>query len=183
MDAAVVAKAPDPGARVADQPGVAWRVANVGPMPFIPADADIDPPTEYYFHGTKVAFAQGDVLLPRKEHDGAPTNAPLTPGGERHHASDGYVYVTTRLLLAWAYAHASGASGEPVVLKVEPQGPIEPDPEHSAHMYAYRCKSARVLVADDEPAISAEVAERSWKDATFDLNQSPKRVIKNVKRD
>jgi hypothetical protein len=41
-----------------------------------------------------------------------------------------------------AYAHKSGGSGDPVVLVVEPQGTIEPDPESYDHSDAYRCVSA-----------------------------------------
>jgi len=134
-------------------------------MPFDPADAEVDPPREAYFHGTKASFKPGDVLLPRTQHGSAPTNAPLTPGGVRRPASDEYVYVTRRHLLAWAYAHKSGASGAPVVLWVERQGTIEPDPEHSAHMHAYRCESARICIVDDRAAISTEVAEKGWKPA------------------
>jgi len=153
-------------------------------MPFTPADAKADPPTEYYFHGTKASFTEGDVLRPRKEHGGAPTTAPLIPGGERHQSSDDYVYVTRRFYLAWAYAHASGGHGEPMVLNVEPQGSIERDPEHSDHMYAYRCESARVLFVDDKVAIGAEEAERSWKEAPPDPTATlTPYVVKNVKRD
>ena len=147
-------------------------------MPFTPTDAEVDPPRRAYFHGTKASFKQGDVLLPRKEHGGAPTNAPLTPGGERLLASDEYVYVTRRYLLAWAYAHESGGSGDPVVLWVEPQGAIEPDPESSDHMYAYRCQSARVSLVDDRVAISAEVAREAWQKPADDLSTF---VVKNVK--
>lgn len=131
-------------------------------MTFRPADADIDPPRDGFFHGTKAALKPGDFLLPRKEHGSAPTNAPLVPGGERLAASDEYVYVTRRYLLAWAYAHMSGASGDPVVLVVDPQGEVEPDPESSDHMYAYRCKSARVRAVDDLVPIGAEAAARGW---------------------
>lgn len=144
-------------------------------MTFRPADADLDPPRDAYFHGTKASLKPGDVLLPRKEHGCEPTDAPLVPGGERLPASDEYVYVTRRYLLAWAYAHMSGASGDPVVLLVDPQGEIEPDPESSDHMHAYRCQSARVRVVDDLVPISAETAEKAWKEPDHDL---PAYVVK-----
>lgn len=131
-------------------------------MTLRPAGADSDPPRDGFFHGTKAAFMPGDILLPRREHGNAPTDAPLVPGGERLAASDEYVYVTRRYLLAWAYAHMSGGSGDPVVLVVDPQGEVERDPESSDDMHAYRCKSARVLVVDDLVPISAEVAARGW---------------------
>lgn len=148
-------------------------------MPFSPADADIDPPTNYYFHGTRASLTRGDVVLPRKEHGGPPTSGPLIPGGQRLLASDDYVYITRRHKLAWAYAHASGGRGKPIVLIVEPQGTVEPDPEHSTHMHAYRCKSAQVLLVDDTPAISAEVAENNWKREPTE--SQPTYVVKNVK--
>lgn len=104
-------------------------------MTFRPADADLDPPRDAYFHRTEASLKPGDVLLPRKGHGCEPTDAPLVPRGERLPASDEYVYVTRRYLLARAYAHMSGASGAPVVLVVDPQGEIEPDPELSDHMH------------------------------------------------
>lgn len=137
-------------------------------MTFRPADAEIDPPRDG-FHGTKATLKPGDLVLPRGEHGGEPTNAPLVPGGERRPSSDEYVYVTRRYLLAWAYAHMSGASGDPLVLVVDPQGEIEPDPESSDHMYAYRCRSARVRAVDDLVPISAETAEQGWKQPHHDL--------------
>lgn len=149
-------------------------------MKFRPADADIDPPRDAYFHGTKAPLKPGDSLVPRKEHGSEPTNAPLVPGGERLPASDEYVYVTRRYLLAWAYAHMSGASGDPVVLVVDPRGEIEPDPESSDYMYAYRCQSARVRAVDDLVPISAETAEKAWKQPDHDL---PAYVVKPAKPD
>jgi len=93
----------------------------------------------HYFHGTKAAFKSGDLLRPRREHGGAPTSA-RTVDGSRHPDSDDWVHVTTCFSLAWAYAHASGESGDPVVLVVKPRGILEPDPEHSDRMPAYRCE-------------------------------------------
>lgn len=147
-------------------------------MPVRPNDDDVDPPRDAWFHGTKAPIKQGETVLPRREHGGAPTNAPLTPGGERFQATDDYVYVTMRYGLACAYAHMSGGSGDPVVLLVEPQGTIEPDPESYDHLYAYRCESARVLAVGEVP-ISAEVPEASWKEPAETLTAF---VVKNVKR-
>lgn len=137
----------------------------------------------YFFHGTKAAFRRGDIIRPRAEHRGAPTKAP-TVDGSRAPDSDNWVHVTTRLSLAWAYAHASGECGDPIVLVVEPQGVLKTDPEHSEWMQAYRCESARVLAVDAAPPFSAEEAARHWKPAVEDPNTSARaRVVKPVKKD
>lgn len=132
-------------------------------MPLSAADDGVDPPRCAFFHGTKGTFRPGEMLRPRREHGAPPTTAPLTPGGGRLATSDDYVYVTRRYLLAWAYAHKSGGDGEPVVLLVKPEAPVEPDPEHSVGMWAYRCPAARVVAVDDRVPISPEVADRAWK--------------------
>lgn len=132
-------------------------------MAYRPADVEMDPPRDAYFHGTRGAWEVGQEVVPRRVSGEPPTNAPLVLGAEPHEASENYAYVTRRYLLAWAYAHKSGRSGEPVVLFVRPQGTIEPDPEHSDHMYAYRCDSALVRLVDESVPISAEVAEQAWK--------------------
>jgi hypothetical protein len=127
----------------------------------------------YYFHGTKGSFRRGDIVRPRAEHRGAPTEAP-TVDGSRAPDSDNWVHVTTRFSLAWAYAHASGESGNPIVLVVEPEGVPEIDPEHSDWMQAYRCESARVIAVDAAPPFSPEEAARHWKPAIEDVNASAK---------
>lgn len=78
-------------------------------------------------------------------------------------ASDRFVYVTTRYYLAWAYAHASGGEGSPIVVLVKPQEPVEPDPEHSDAACAYRCKSARIYAVDAKQPFNAAVASAGWK--------------------
>jgi hypothetical protein len=122
------------------------------------------PPIRYW-HGTKASLSAGDVLLPRREHGGAPTTGPMVPGGERLPESDDWVYVTTDRNLAWAYAHCSGGSGDAVVLLVQPLGAIHHDPEHSDHMPVFRCRAATVQVVDSRQAMTAEQAQRGWKPA------------------
>lgn len=139
--------------------------------------------TTYYFHGTKASLRHGDTVRPRAEHHGAPTNAP-TVDGSRAPDSDNWVHVTTRFTLAWAYAHASGECGDPIVLIVEPGGVLETDPEHSDWMQAYRCESARVLAVDAAPPFSAEEAAKHWKPAVEDLNAHEKaHVVKSATGD
>lgn len=119
-------------------------------------------PTRYW-HGTKASLHRGDRLLPRREHGGVPTSGPLVPGGQRLPQSDDWVYITTDRNLAWAYAHCSGGTGNPVVLLVEPVGAIEQDPEHSDYMPVYRCEAATVLVVDPRPAMTSEQAWQGWR--------------------
>jgi hypothetical protein len=148
-------------------------------MPPNPHDARARPQLSrrHYFHGTKASLKRGDVVVPRNLHGGPPTNAPLTAGGERLPESDEYAYVTTDYYFAWAYAYASGETGEPVVLVVEPRGFIESDPEQSEHMNAYRCHSALVLAVDRKAAFSAEAAEKGWKTATDNPSASLKGFV------
>lgn len=87
------------------------------------------------------------------------------PGGDRLPESDDWVYLTTDFLLAWAYAHAAGGDGPPVVLMAKPQGMLEHDPEHSDWMPVYRCEWALVELVDAEPRITAEQAALGWKAA------------------
>ena len=105
--------------------------------------------------------------MPRAEHGGAPTNAPLTPGGERLLASDEYVYVT-RSTSSLGPTHTSPAGAVAPSASGWAAGTIEPDPEHWDHMYAYRCGIARVSLVDDTLAISAEVAREAGQKPTDD---------------
>lgn len=131
-----------------------------------PADDAEETPQYHYFHGTKAPLRRGDMVLPRRIHGGPATNAPLTPGGTRLPESDDYVYVTNDYNFAWACAYESGALGEPVVLVVKPQGNLELDPEHSAHMGAYRCEAALVLAVDNQAPFDAEAAKKGWRAAS-----------------
>jgi len=116
-----------------------------------------------YFHGTKASFAIGSSVVPRNICNGAPTKGPLEPGAAPHPEADKWVFVTTRLAFAWAYAWKSGGAGPPVVLVVQPAKDLQLDLEHSLEMKAYRCTSAKVLLIDDEPLITEEQAEAGWK--------------------
>lgn len=132
-------------------------------MPETQPGSNLDLPRNAYFHGTRASLKVGDVLTPRSEHGGEPTNAPMIPGAERPLEADDYVYVTRRYGLACAYAHNSQIDGPPVVYLVKPQGEIEPDPECNESEYAFRCASAVVTAVDDSPWVTAEMAEKGWK--------------------
>lgn len=86
------------------------------------------------------------------------------PGVEPHPEADEWVFDTTRLAFAWAYAWRSGGSGPPVVLVVQPSDDLQPDREHSPGMEAYRCSSAQVLLIDHTPLITEAQAEAGWED-------------------
>lgn len=131
-------------------------------MAYRPADANLDPARDAWFHGTRWPCKPGDILLPRALHGASPTSAPLIPGAERLAESDDYVYITRRYGMACAYAHRAGGDSDPVVLLVTPLGPVEPDPESYEHLFSFRCASARVDVVDDDPFFSAEDTD-GWK--------------------
>lgn len=123
-----------------------------------------EPPPLY--HGTRAGFrGRGGLLLPRGSHGGTGTSAPVNPGREPPSDSDRYVYVTTSKTLAWVYAWHAPGRGRPKVLTVIPLGNLEPDPEHSPAMEAYRCEAAVVERVDLNPEISEEDARQGWVEA------------------
>lgn len=117
---------------------------------------------DVWYHGTRRGFRGGGYLFPRAWHGSAGTTAPLTPGEKMPDDSDQYVYVTRSLDLAWVYAFHAAGRGRPKVLVVEPSGGLEPDPEHSAAMDAWRTESARVLRVLIEPTMTEEQARSGW---------------------
>lgn len=112
------------------------------------------------YHGTRRGFGRGGVVMPRSFHGGAGTSAPVTRHAET--GAESWVYVTGSLELAWAYAWHAAGRGKPKVLVVEPRGELEPDPEHSAAMDAWRCEWAVVRQVLTDPAISEAEARTGW---------------------
>lgn len=92
------------------------------------------------YHGTRAGFRAGGYLFPVDWHGSRP-RAGHQEGGTA------YVYMTTDLDLAWAYAEQTRGRGRPKVLIVQPLGPVEVDP--STYDYEedqYRCREgAKVL--------------------------------------
>lgn len=86
----------------------------------------------------------------------------MTSGAASPEDSDQWVYVTQSLDLAWVYAWHAPGRGKPKVLVVEPHGTVEPDPEHSAAMDAWRCEWARVSGVLTEPTMTEEEARSGW---------------------
>lgn len=70
--------------------------------------------------------------------------------------------MTTDLTLAWVYAWHAPGRGKPKVLTIEPRGVIEPDPEHSVRMDAWRCEWAKVTRVDTDPVLSEADARAGW---------------------
>lgn len=125
-----------------------------------------------YYHGTRRPFQRGGLLLPRSYHGGDGTSAPLTSralsDSEQHvvDESSSYVYITTNVAIAWAYAWSAPGRGKPRVLTVAPTSDIEPDPEHSPLMEAYRCDGARVISVSLDPLLTEQEAADGWEQAT-----------------
>ena len=118
--------------------------------------------SEAFYHGTRAAYGRGGYLFPRSWHGGAATTAPVATGREPAPDAADWVYVTTSLTVAWVYAWCAPGRGKPKVLVVRPSGTLEPDPEHSPRMEAYRCESARVLSILREPVMTGEEARSGW---------------------
>lgn len=120
-----------------------------------------DEPLRWY-HGTRRGFTRGGLLIPASRHGGERTTAPLTEGATPQTGAENWVYMTTNIDLAWAYAfHASGR-GKPKVLVLHPVSMPEPDPEHSSAMAAYRCEAATVTDVLTEPTITEAEARSGW---------------------
>ncbi len=116
-----------------------------------------------YYHGTRRGFTRGGYVAPRAFHKGEGTSAPLVEGREPPADSDQYVYCTTHLGLAWAYAWAAAGRGRPKVLTIQPGGHVEPDPEHGEEMAAFRISGfCRVLAVDIEPVMDELEAAAGW---------------------
>ena len=113
-----------------------------------------------FLHGTRRGFKPGGVLLPRAQHGGQGTNAPVNPGATPPPDAVNWVYLTTALDVAWLYAHHAPGRGKPKVLVMQPHGTVEPDPEHSAAMSAWRAEWATVTrvmnAAEVEDRLRAE---------------------------
>lgn len=120
--------------------------------------------TEFY-HGTRRGFMKGGLLMPRRFHGGAGTQAPLKVGATPLGDADQFVYVTTSKVLAWVYAWEAVGRGRPRVLTVRPLSEVWRDPEHSRDMEAYRCEAATVVDVDFDPMISEAEAKEGWIDA------------------
>lgn len=113
-------------------------------------------------HGTRRPFQRGGLLLPRSEHRGPGTTAPLNPGKQEPADAAQWVYLTTDLRLAWVYAWHAPGRGRPRVLTVAPLGEVEADDEHSAAMAAFRCQAAKVVAVDLSPVLDEEEARAGW---------------------
>lgn len=120
-----------------------------------------DEPT--FYHGTRRGFVVGGFVTPRSFHGGDGTFAPMVEGKESPPDAHRYVFATTDLHLAWAYAWAAPGRGKPKVLTIRPGGPVEPDPEHGLTMPAFRIDGfCRVLRIDREPIMSEFEATSGW---------------------
>lgn len=117
---------------------------------------------DVWYHGTRRGFRPGGYLFPRAFHGSIGTTAPLAPGQAAPSDSDQWVYVTRSVDLAWVYAFHGTGRGRPKVLVVRPSGGLEPDPEHSAAMDAWRTQSARVLRVLVEPTMTEAEAREGW---------------------
>lgn len=114
------------------------------------------------YHGTRVPFGAGGLLLPRAEHGGPGTTAPLNPGREQPPDADRWVYLTTSLEVAWVYAWHAPGSGRPRVLVIRSAHGLHRDPEHSASMDAWRAAWASVARVLRVPAVSEAAARSGW---------------------
>lgn len=119
--------------------------------------------TPTLYHGTRAGFrGRGGLLMPRARHGGRATGAPVNSGREPLPDAEQCVYLTEHVELAWAYAWAAPGRGKPKVLVVRPLGPIEPDPEHSVEMAAWRCEAAIVEQVLTDPPFGEEEAKAGW---------------------
>lgn len=116
-----------------------------------------------FYHGTRKGFrGRGGLVIPRSSHGGPGTTAPLNPGREQPADAADWVYLTTDLDLAWVYAWHAAGRGQPKVLAVRPLEALEPDPEHSAAMTAWRCKAAVVDKVLTDPTVTEADARSGW---------------------
>lgn len=113
-----------------------------------------------FYHGTRRGFSKSGWVTPRTFNKGRATRAPLQHGCVARPDAERYVYVTTDIHLAWAYAYEAPGPGSPKVLQVEPHGSVTPDPEHSHAMEAYRvdgwAKVVAVIPLSEAPFTEAE---------------------------
>lgn len=114
------------------------------------------------YHGTRVPFQRGGLLVARSSHGGPGTTAPLNPGRAAPTEAADWVYATTNSVLAWVYAWHAPGRGRPRVLTVGPLGDVEHDPEHGHRAEAYRVRAARVVAVDLTPQISEKDARAGW---------------------
>src|SRR5665647_2004491 len=128
-------------------------------MPFSPADADIDQPGQAYFHGTK--GPSGPVLCSCPARSTARRRPTRSRRREESASRRRTTTSTCEQVPPRRGPRAFVWGREPVVLVVEPQGAVDLDLDHSDHMYACRCRAARVLDVDEEAAISAGVSGKS----------------------
>lgn len=119
--------------------------------------------TDTWYHGTRRGFRAGGVLLPRSVHHSAATTAPVNPGQVALADAEDWVYITRNLDLAWVYAWHAVGRGKPKVLQVNPVGDLEPDPEHSTAMDAWRCEFATVKKVFAEPTVTEAEAREGWR--------------------
>lgn len=116
-----------------------------------------------WYHGTRRGFTRGGYVTDREFHQGAQTSAPLKPGRQSPEDVVEHTYLTTNPVVAWVYAWHAPGRGKPKVLRVEPMGPVSPDPEHSPAMEAYRCAGwLRVVGVETEPLITEAEARAGW---------------------
>lgn len=115
-----------------------------------------------WFHGTRRGFTTGGLLLPRSTHGGPGTAAPVNPGRAVPDEAQGWVYLTEDIDVAWAYAWVAPGRGKPKVVEVVPHDDLEPDPEHSPAMRAWRCRWATVSRVHTVPTITEAEARDGW---------------------
>lgn len=115
-----------------------------------------------WYHGTRRGFTRGGVLIPRSQHGQPGTTAPLALERQSPTGHDEWVYLTQDETLAWVYAWHAPGRGKPKVLVVRPCGEVEPDPEHSAAMNAWRAEWARVTDVLTDPVLTETEARAGW---------------------
>lgn len=114
------------------------------------------------YHGTRQGFSRGGLLLPRAEHGGAGTAAPVNPGRQVPADASRWVYGTGSLDLAWVYAWHAVGRGRPKVLVLHPHGAPRSDPEHSPAADAWRCEWATVTRVLTDPTVTEQEARDGW---------------------
>lgn len=115
------------------------------------------------YHGTRAGYrGPGGLVLPRATHGGPGTSAPVNAGQAAPADAGRWVYATESLDLAWVYAWHAPGRGRPKVLVIEPRGTLEPDPEHSPAMTAWRCEWATVSAVLTTPAVTEDEARAGW---------------------
>lgn len=98
-----------------------------------------------YYHGGVTGLTPGDRLLPPSETESDSLHDETTDeyGEDRNPHRLDRVYLTTRLDVAWFYALFGGAADRAAgaVYRVDPDGPLEPDPDQPE---SFACASATV---------------------------------------